>query len=101
MSTTNQAADALRITRGYPAGETPAAVLARALVGVDNVVLIDAELVRSGDLTHLSALRALLDGAPQRLTGAGAVNLTTGTTALTTTGSSQALTLADGYDGQI
>lgn len=42
-----------------------------------------------------------LVGTIQRLSGAGAVNLTTLTTALTTTGGSQALTLADGVDGQI
>ena len=37
----------------------------------------------------------------QSLSGAGAVNITTGLTSLTTTGSSQALTLADGAAGQI
>ena len=38
---------------------------------------------------------------PQALSGAGAVNLTTGSTAFTSTGASQALTLADGTNGQI
>jgi len=37
----------------------------------------------------------------QSLSGAGAVNITTGLTSLTTTGASQALTLADGAVGQI
>ncbi len=37
----------------------------------------------------------------QSLSGAGAVNVTTAFTALTTTGSAQALTLADGTAGQI
>ena len=37
----------------------------------------------------------------QSLSGAGAVNLTTAFTALTTTGSAQALTLADGSAGQV
>jgi hypothetical protein len=37
----------------------------------------------------------------QSLSGAGAVNLTTGMTALTTTGAAQALTLADGTAGQV
>jgi hypothetical protein len=37
----------------------------------------------------------------QSLSGAGAVNLTTGLTALTTTGSAQALTLANGTVGQV
>lgn len=38
---------------------------------------------------------------PQALSGAGAVNVTTLTTALTTTGPNQALTLADGVNGQL
>lgn len=38
---------------------------------------------------------------PQALSGAGAINLTTGTTAFTSTGAAQALTLADGTNGQI
>ena len=37
----------------------------------------------------------------QSLSGAGAVNLTTGLTSLTTTGSAQALTLANGTAGQV
>lgn len=37
----------------------------------------------------------------QSLSGAGAVNITTGLTSLTTTGASQALTLADGTLGQV
>lgn len=37
----------------------------------------------------------------QSLSGAGAVNLTTGLTSLTTTGSAQALTLANGTVGQV
>lgn len=37
----------------------------------------------------------------QALSGAGAVNVTTSTTKFTSTGSAQALTLADGTDGQI
>jgi hypothetical protein len=40
-------------------------------------------------------------GAVQALSGAGAVNTTTLTTALTSTGVGQALTLADGTNGQI
>jgi hypothetical protein len=40
-------------------------------------------------------------GAVQSLSGAGAVNLTTLTTSLTTTGVSQALTLANGTAGQL
>lgn len=40
-------------------------------------------------------------GTPQALSGAGAINLTTLTTALTTSGGAQALTLANGANGQI
>lgn len=40
-------------------------------------------------------------GGVQALSGAGAVNLTTLITSLTTTGASQALTLADGTVGQL
>ena len=39
-------------------------------------------------------------GTVQLLSGAGAVNVTTAITELTTTGASQALTLANGVDGQ-
>ena len=39
-------------------------------------------------------------GTVQALSGAGAVNITTAVTALTTTGASQALTLANGAAGQ-
>lgn len=42
-----------------------------------------------------------LDYVTSALSGAGAVNVTTTTTKLTTTGGSQALTLANGADGQI
>ena len=37
----------------------------------------------------------------QNITGAGAINLTTGVTLITTTGSNQAFTLADGTEGQV
>lgn len=49
----------------------------------------------TGDLTGITI------GTVQSLSGAGAVNITTATTKLTTTGSAQALTLADGANGQI
>lgn len=56
----------------------------------------------AGELTATDQPKvAGLIGTVQRLSGAGAVNLTTLTTALTTTGGSEALTLADGVDGQI
>lgn len=48
----------------------------------------------TGDVT------GIVIGTVQSLSGAGAVNITTATTKLTTTGSAQALTLADGVAGQ-
>jgi hypothetical protein len=42
----------------------------------------------------------IMFGTVQSLSGAGAVNITTAVTALTTTGASQALTLANGAAGQ-
>lgn len=41
-----------------------------------------------------------IPGATQALSGAGAANLTTETTKITTTGAGNAITLADGVDGQ-
>jgi len=49
----------------------------------------------TGNLTGITI------GSVQSLSGAGAVNITTATTKLTTTGSAQALTLADGTNGQL
>ena len=43
----------------------------------------------------------IMTASNQNLSGAGAVNITTGLTSLTTTGASQALTLADGTLGQV
>jgi len=45
-------------------------------------------------------LTGIVYGTIQSLSGAGAVNITTAVTCLTTTGASQALTLADGTVGQ-
>ena len=52
-------------------------------------------------VSSTSTLSGAVVGGVQSLSGAGAVNLTTPITALTTTGSAQALTLADGTAGQI
>lgn len=52
-------------------------------------------------VTGALTLSAGFIGSVQSLSGAGAVNLTTLTTKLTTTGSGQALTLADGTNGQV
>ncbi len=51
--------------------------------------------------TGLTTISGGLVDSTQALSGAGAVNITTVTTKLTTTGGSQALTLADGANGQI
>jgi hypothetical protein len=53
----------------------------------------------TGDVT--GTLTGIVIGSVQSLSGAGAVNVTTATTKLTTTGSAQALTLADGTNGQL
>lgn len=52
-------------------------------------------------VTGLTTLTGGLAGGVQSLSGAGAVNLTTLTTAFTSTGAAQALTLAAGTVGQI
>lgn len=54
----------------------------------------------SGPVTSTNGFVGIVIGSIQSLSGAGAVNLTTDTTELTTTGSAQALTLADGTAGQ-
>lgn len=56
-----------------------------------------------GDVTGntTGTLTGSMVDSVQSLSGAGAVNLTTGSTFLTTTGASQALTLANGTAGQI
>ncbi len=53
----------------------------------------------TGDVT--GNLTGIVIGSVQSLSGAGAVNVTTATTKLTTTGSAQALTLANGTNGQL
>ena len=53
----------------------------------------------TGNVT--GTLTGVVVNSTQALSGAGAVNLTTGFTALTTTGSAQALTLANGTAGQV
>jgi hypothetical protein len=55
----------------------------------------------SGPVTSLNGFIGATFADTQTLSGAGAVNLTDMLTSLTTTGASQALTLADGTVGQI
>jgi hypothetical protein len=68
-------------------------------------VTTTATLGASSSITTLAvsgtATLGAVVGGVQSLSGAGAVNVTTLVTALTTTGSAQALTLADGTAGQI
>lgn len=78
-------------------------------VSVDSTtgaVTVDATLGAATSITTLAVsgattLSGALIGGVQSLSGAGAVNLTTPVTALTTTGAAQALTLANGTAGQI
>lgn len=53
----------------------------------------------TGNMT--GTVTGIMTASNQNLSGAGAVNITTGLTSLTTTGASQALTLADGTVGQV
>ena len=55
----------------------------------------------TGAVTVDAIFGSAVVGATQSLSGAGAVNLTTLVTSLTTTGAAQALTLANGTAGQI
>ena len=60
------------------------------------VARTDAAQSFTGDQTFTNAII----GSVQNLSGPGAVNVTTGTTAFTSTGTGDALTLADGVAGQ-
>lgn len=71
-------------------------------VSVGGNASVTGTLAVTGATTFTGAITATggLVGGTQALSGAGAVNLTTLTTKLTTTGAN-ALTLADGTDGQV
>lgn len=73
---------------------TTGAVTTTSTLGADSSI---TTLAVSG----ASTLSGALIGGVQSLSGAGAVNVTTPITSLTTTGSAQALTLANGTAGQI
>jgi hypothetical protein len=64
---------------------------------VSTTLAVTGATTLTGNLTSNGALIS----TPQALSGAGAVNVTTLTTAVTTTAPAQALTLADGTNGQI
>ena len=55
----------------------------------------------TGPVTSLNGFIGEVTFTAQSLSGAGAVNVTDGLTSLTTTGASQALTLANGTVGQL
>lgn len=81
---------------------TPALWLKTSALGDNSGYVLIQTGTAAGAITIAGALTlsAALIGSVQLLSGAGAVNLTTVTTKLTTTGASQALTLADGTNGQ-
>ncbi len=72
--------------------------------GTDESMKLDAKgagtLTLNGTATGLTKIGHGFGGATQALSGAGAVNLTTLITKVTSTGAN-ALTLADGVDGQV
>jgi hypothetical protein len=77
---------------------------ATAATGTGNVVLANSPTLVTPDIgvaTATSIATGPVSGTVQSLSGPGAVNLTTFTTAFTSTGTGDALTLADGTAGQI
>lgn len=69
----------------------------------DNVdAIVGAAVPAAGAFTNLTTTGILkYSGTPQTLTGAGAVNITSAITHLVTAGVGDALTLADGAEGQL
>lgn len=82
---------------------TPALWLKTSLLGDSSGYVLIPSGTAAGAITIAGALTlsAAFIGSVQALSGAGAVNVTTLTTKFTSTGSAQALTLADGTNGQI
>jgi len=74
-----------------------AGVFGMPALSITNTLAVTGSSTLTGNLTSNGALIS----TPQALSGAGAVNVTTLTTAVTTTAPAQALTLADGTNGQI
>lgn len=77
---------------------------ATAATGTGDVVLATSPTLVTpniGAATATSLVTGQVTGTVQSLSGPGAVNLTTYTTAFTSTGTGDALTLADGANGQI
>lgn len=109
----NRYADAVRSTLSLDVNTPPYAIIASGLINkvgtLGAYVDSSGNLIVPGGMTVTGAttltgnitLTGTLIDSTQSLSGAGAVNITTGTTKLTTTGAGQALTLADGTNGQI
>lgn len=70
------------------------------ITGVGRSVILRSGVALSSSATSLLNFTGALVGQVQALSGAGAINLTTPSTAFTSTGAAQALTLADGVAGQ-
>lgn len=69
-------------------------------VTLASTLAVTGAITATGGITGSLTLTGGLIGGTQALSGAGAVNLTTLTTKVTSTGAN-ALTLADGTDGQV
>lgn len=99
-STTSVATGVTIVGAAAAAGVAVAAISS----GTDEALTLDAKgaglLTLNGTATGNTVIGHGLTGSVQTLTGAGAVNLTTTTTKIVTTGAN-ALTLANGVDGQI
>ena len=91
----NAYAKVFNITQG--AGANALNIGASGAVTMAGTLAVTGATTLTGNLTSNGALIS----TPQALTGAGAVNVTTLTTAVTTTAPAQALTLANGTNGQI
>lgn len=81
-------------------GAPKAIILKTGTVGVSGSTIQTQNARLTVETTGLTATVPIIF-TPQALSGAGAVDVITGSTALTTTGAAQALTLANGTSGQI
>lgn len=100
-ASTSSAATGLNIKSAAAAAGLAVSVLSS---GTDEALTVDAKgaglMTLNGTGTGNVVVGHGLTGATQALSGAGAINLTTVTTKITSTGAN-ALTLANGADGQI
>jgi len=93
----------IRTTPAGGSGSSANAAVTAITIDSTQAVTLAATLAVTGASTFTGNLTSngALISTPQALSGAGAVNVTTLTTAVTTTAPAQALTLADGTNGQI